>query len=140
MNFVAKIVVAFVIRTIRTALWFAVPLAAIFAFLYGELGGQFGFWVGLGLAIATVVVSMGWEFGMAIRAQKRAELALAAAYRRQTRNGWEDAYRAARAEQRALEAFDFGTKSLTMKSMQHHIDHVELQIRVINSNQNACRW
>ena len=140
MNFVAKIVLAFIIRTVRTALWFAVPLAAIFAFLYGELGGQFGFWVGLGLAIATVVVCMAFEFFWAIRAQKRAELALAAAYRRQTRAGWEDAYRAARAEQRSLEAFDFGTKSLTMKSMQHHIDHVEFQIKLINNNQNDCRW
>ena len=140
MTFITKIVVAFVIRTVRTALWFAVPLAAIFALLYGNLGGQFGFWVGLGLAIATTTVWMGWEFGMAIRAQKRAESTLAAAYRRQTRNGWEDAYRASRAEQRALESMDFGTKSLTMKSMQHHIDHVEFQIKLINNNQNDCRW
>ena len=140
MTFIAKIVIALVIRSIRTALWLAVPLAAIFEFLYGYRGGQFGFLLGLAMAIATVVVSMGWEFGMAVRASKRSALAMAAAYRRETRNGWEDAYKATRAEQRALESFDFGTKSLTVKSMQHHIDNVEFQIKLINNNQNACRW
>jgi hypothetical protein len=139
-NMLFVVVRALVFRSFVLSLVCATLFGGAVWYLYSysasEYGMAFGVLVGLVLTACEMVV----EFVWAIRKSNKAKSALAAAHRRGTRGGWADYYRAARAEQHALEAMNFGTKAWTAWHMQAAIDSAESDANYATKQENACRW
>jgi hypothetical protein len=138
-NMLFVVVRALVFRSFLLSLICATLFGGVVWYLYptaSEYGLGFGALVGLVLTACEMAFELFW----AIRKSNKAKSALAAAHRRETRNGWSDAYRAHRAEQHALEAMNFGTKAWTAWHMQAAIDSAESDANYATKQENACRW
>ena len=130
---------ALVVRSFAISLICAILFGAVVWYLYPN-ASQYGLGIGAVVGLVLTACEMAIELFWAIRKTNQAKSALAAAHRRQTRNGWSDAYRAHRAEQHALEAINFGTKSWSAWHMEAAIDSAESEANYATKQENACRW
>lgn len=131
---------ALVIRSFVISIICATLFGGAVWFLYSYPASIYGMAVGVVVGLLLTAIEMAWELFWAVRKTNQAKAALAAAHRRETRGGWSDYYRAARAEQHALESMNFGTKAWTAWHMQSAIDSAESDAQYATKQENACRW
>jgi hypothetical protein len=131
---------ALVVRSFVISIISATLFGGAVWFLYSYPASIYGMAFGVVVGLLLTAIEMAFELVNAIRKSNKAKSALAAAHRRETRTAWGEAYRAHRAEQRALEAMNFGVKSWSAWHMEAAIDSAESEANYARKQEDACRW